>query len=99
MKLGQQQKRAAMAAADNEIGPTNFKRIGNRWAIVGYRKTTPDEPSHLWGGYLLQVVSRDPWPTARAHWRVEKRGEFFVYFTRHTARTRRELVALLEQQL
>ena len=101
MKLGQQQKRAAMAAADDEIGPTNLKRIGNRWAVVGYRKTTTSEPSNLWGGYLLWAVTKDR-PEAvpnmqRCRW--SQIGDWFVFFTVHTARTRRELVALLEQQL
>lgn len=102
MKLGAQQKAAALAVAAGAIETPNLKRIGDRWAAIGYRKRTdaqqPGDPSHLWRGHLIlsvHLMGNDDPRHAVGH--VGTSNGWRVVYVVFTHRTRRELVASMEQ--
>ena len=98
MRLGKNQKAAALAAASDAISDPRLKRVGDGWAVIGYRKHADQsgDPGHIWRAHLLVKVSQSADAAPRQGCQVKKHGEWWIYFERFGERTRRDLVALLE---
>lgn len=100
MKLGKNQKQAALAAAASAIQDPRLKRIGLAWAVVGYRKKEEpgDDPGNIWCGWLLRSVTlTPPQPKHRGSFTISAAGDFYVAHVRFVARTRAKLVEYMER--
>ena len=98
MKLGKNQKAAALAAAESTIRDPRLKRIGLSWAVLGYRKEPGDDPGNIWCGWLLRSVTlTPPQPKHRGSFTISAAGEFYVAHVRFVARTRAQLVEYMER--